>query len=63
VDYIFQLTPEEQRRVAGAMGRSQTSSNRTSPGALHGTTPAGGSARGVPPSVVNKRPVGTGGGQ
>src|ERR1019366_4573716 len=29
VDYIFQLTPEEQHRVAGAMGRSQTSRNRT----------------------------------
>ncbi|HVO59417.1 MAG TPA: c-type cytochrome [Terriglobales bacterium] len=25
VDYIFQLTPEEQRRVAGAMGRSRAS--------------------------------------
>ena len=62
VDYIFQLTPEEQRRVAGAMGRSQTS-NRTSPPASPSTRPAGGSARGVPPSVVNKRPVGTGGGQ
>jgi hypothetical protein len=24
-DYIFQLTPEEQRRVAGAMGRSTAS--------------------------------------
>ncbi len=23
VDYIFQLTPEEQRRVAASMGRSQ----------------------------------------
>jgi hypothetical protein len=23
VDYIFQLTPEEQRRVAGAMGRTR----------------------------------------
>jgi hypothetical protein len=26
VDYIFQLTPEEQRRVAGAMGKSRASS-------------------------------------
>ena len=25
VDYIFQLTPEEQRRVAASMGRSQAS--------------------------------------
>ena len=59
VDYIFQLTPEEQRRVAGAMGRSETTGNRTSPS----TKRAGGSARGVPPSVVNKRPAGTGGAQ
>src|ERR1700737_511596 len=29
VDYIFQLTPKEQRRGAGAMGRSQTSNNGT----------------------------------
>ena len=28
VDYIFQLTPEEQRRVASSMGRS-TASNPT----------------------------------
>jgi cytochrome c553 len=37
VDYIFQLTPEEQRRVAGAMGRGQASNttparNKTSSG-------------------------------
>jgi hypothetical protein len=25
VDYIFQLTPEEQKRVAASMGRSQAS--------------------------------------
>jgi len=25
VDYIFQLTPEEQRRVSSAMGRTQAS--------------------------------------
>jgi hypothetical protein len=25
VDYIFQLTPEEQRRVAASMGRSRAS--------------------------------------
>jgi hypothetical protein len=41
VDYIFQLTPEEQRRVAGAMGRSQASSSGTprpkpSGGGAHG---------------------------
>ncbi|MGB9072085.1 MAG: cytochrome c [Terriglobales bacterium] len=59
VDYIFQLTPEEQRRVVGAMGRSQSSRNRTSPR----TKPAGGRARGIPLSVGNQRPVGTGGAQ
>jgi hypothetical protein len=59
VDYIFQLTPEEQHRVSGAMGRSQTSRSGTSPS----KKPAGGSARNVQPSVVNKRPAGTGGGQ
>ncbi len=37
VDYIFQLTPEEQRRVAGSMGRSRASNttpsgNKTSSG-------------------------------
>jgi cytochrome c551/c552 len=57
VDYIFQLTPEEQHRVAGAMGRSQASRNGTSPRRKS----VGGSARGIPPSVVGKRPVGTGG--
>ena len=40
VDYIFQLTPEEQRRVAGAMGRGQASNttpsrNKTSSGLNH----------------------------
>src|SRR5260370_10284791 len=54
VDYIFQLTPEEQHRVAGAMGRSETTGNRTSPS----TKRACGSARGV-----NKRPAVTGGTQ
>jgi hypothetical protein len=57
VDYIFQLTPEEQHRVAGAMGRSQASGNRTSPR----SKPAGGSARGTPPSRVDHRTAGTGG--
>src|SRR5438309_10775748 len=57
VDYIFQLTPEEQRRVAGAMGRSQSSSNKPSPS----SKPAGGSAQGVPSSVSNKQAVRTGG--
>ncbi|HEY7099390.1 MAG TPA: c-type cytochrome [Terriglobales bacterium] len=36
VDYIFQLTPEEQRRVAGSMGRSRAS-----------TSPPGGTQAGV----------------
>jgi hypothetical protein len=35
VDYIFQLTPEEQKRVAGAMGRSRASNK----------APAGNTAR------------------
>jgi hypothetical protein len=41
VDYIFQLTPEEQRRVAGAMGRSQSTINGTPR-----PKPSGGSAQG-----------------
>ena len=41
VDYIFQLTPEEQRRVAGAMGRSQSSNTGTPR-----PKPAGGGAPG-----------------
>jgi cytochrome c551/c552 len=56
VDYIFQLTPEEQRRVAGAMGRKQASQNKSS-----SHTTVGGSARGIPPAVGNKRSMGTGG--
>lgn len=31
VNYILQLTPEEQRRVAGAMGRTQASGSKASP--------------------------------
>lgn len=30
VDYIFQLTPDEQRRVAGAMGRARASNMKPS---------------------------------
>jgi hypothetical protein len=56
VDYIFQLTPEEQRRVAGAMGHSQTSSNRTAPPAK----PSSGNARSLSPPGASKQ---TGGGQ
>ena len=41
-NYIFQLTPEEQRRVSSMMGRTQTSSLKTSP---RGTTTAHGRAR------------------
>jgi len=48
VDYIFQLTPEEQRRVAASMGRSsasnQSAPNRTQPGAS-GLTAGGGGSR------------------
>jgi len=45
VDYIFQLTPEEQRRVAAAMGRSRASnatpaSGKTSSGTAHKAPPA-----------------------
>jgi cytochrome c2 len=32
VNYILQLTPEEQHRVAGAMGHSQANSSKTNPG-------------------------------
>src|SRR6266849_2842744 len=48
-DYIFQLTPEEQRRVAGAMGGSQTSRN-----GARLPKPAGGSAPGRPRSNMAK---------
>jgi hypothetical protein len=43
-DYIFQLTPEEQRRVAGAMGRSaavQTSGKQKQAGNAHPTPGSG----------------------
>jgi cytochrome c551/c552 len=46
VDYIFQLTPEEQRRVAGSMGRtratngSPTSGGKTSSGTARKHTPS-----------------------
>ena len=45
VDYIFQLTPEEQRRVAAAMGRTAsnlkpTSRNKTASGAARKSQPA-----------------------
>jgi cytochrome c2 len=56
VDYIFQLTPEEQRRVAGAMGHSQTSSNRTAPP----VKPSSGNARSLSTPGASKQ---TGGGQ
>jgi len=48
VDYIFQLTPEEQRRVAASMGRSSASSqppqNRNQAGAS-GMSAGGGGSR------------------
>ena len=56
VDYIFQLTPEEQRRVAGAMGHSQTSNNKTSPS----TRSSSGSSRNIAPSGASKQSTGTG---
>jgi hypothetical protein len=48
VDYIFQLTPEEQRRVAGAMGRSSASTkaparNSAKSGKALAQTPGSGS--------------------
>jgi len=42
VDYIFQLTPEEQRRVAAAMGHTRASSNP--PAGKHKATATGNSA-------------------
>jgi hypothetical protein len=44
VDYIFQLTPEEQRRVAASMGRSSASNaaprtKKPVAGALHASIP------------------------
>lgn len=50
VDYIFQLTPEEQRRVAGAMGRTRAANEppgkrraAASSSAAHRATSSGGS--------------------
>jgi cytochrome c2 len=59
VNYIFQLTPEEQRRVAGAMGRKQASGGKTSPA----TKQSGGSAQRGAPSVAGKRYASAGGGR
>ena len=43
VDYIFQLTPEEQRRVAGSMGRTRASNaTPNKPKAGAGSSPASG---------------------
>jgi hypothetical protein len=61
VDYIFQLTPEEQHRVAAAMGHKQTSKNEAPPLASPSTTPAGGSAHGGAPAAGTQRSGGTGG--
>ncbi len=57
VNYIFQLTPEEQRRVQGAMGRKQASGGTTS------TKQSAGSARRKPISVGGQRSSGAGGQQ
>jgi len=43
VDYILQLTPEEQRRVGAAMGRSSAASGGSSPG----TKSSGNAGRGA----------------
>ena len=55
VNYILQLTPEEQRRVAGAMGRSHASSGKAS-----GAKQNGGSARQLP-ARANEPRSGSGG--
>jgi cytochrome c551/c552 len=57
VNYILQLTPEEQRRVAGAMGHSQASSGKGSSGAKQ----TGGSARHQLPVRLNESRSTTGG--
>ena len=57
VNYIFQLTPEEQRRVQGAMGRKQASSGTTS------TKTSGGSAKRKSPPAGGQRSAGAGGQQ
>jgi cytochrome c551/c552 len=44
VDYILQLTPEEQRRVGAAMGRSSASTSSSPPGAKS----SGNAGRGAP---------------
>jgi cytochrome c551/c552 len=59
VNYIFQLTPEEQRRVAGSMGRSQASGGKPSPGRKQ----PGGSAQESTPSVAGRRHANAGGQQ
>jgi len=51
VDYIFQLTPEEQRRVAASMGRSTASS----------AAPAKKSTVGTVHHSVSGSPAGSGG--
>jgi hypothetical protein len=48
VDYIFQLTPEEQRRVAASMGRAQAAvqprnNKRKQPGSATSAASSGGS--------------------
>jgi cytochrome c2 len=57
VNYILQLTPEEQHRVAGAMGRSQASSGKASPGSKR----SGGSARHTLPARTSEPRSGNGG--
>jgi hypothetical protein len=57
VNYILQLTPEEQHRVAGAMGRSRASSGKASPGSKQ----SGGSARHTLPARANEPRSGNGG--
>jgi hypothetical protein len=44
VNYIFQLTPEEQRRVAASMGRSSASISPARPGRHAQVTPSNSAA-------------------
>ncbi|HTS57110.1 MAG TPA: hypothetical protein VMH03_06160, partial [Terriglobales bacterium] len=43
VDYIFQLTPEEQKRVASSMGKTAASSEQPSKSGQTATAASGGS--------------------
>jgi uncharacterized membrane protein len=46
VEYIFQLTPEEQRRVGSSAGRAKAASGGSPSGASGGGNGSAGSGRG-----------------